>query len=226
MRDADPGASAASRRDQCMNDLRPRMQRSDKHFGALQRRRRRLASTIPSGSFFSILGPSGCGKTTLMRMIAGFEEPAAGDIRIKGSLGAGDAAQPAQRQDGVPAPGAVPDDECRREHRLRPALPRRRQAEIARRSASVLERVGLPDVAREGDQPAFRRPEAAHRDRPLHGARTRRAAARRAARRARPEAARAHEDRTQAAAARSSTRPSSTSPTTSPRRWSCPTTWR
>jgi spermidine/putrescine transport system ATP-binding protein len=39
---------------------------------------------IPSGSFFSILGPSGCGKTTLMRMIAGFEDPTAGDIRIKG----------------------------------------------------------------------------------------------------------------------------------------------
>ncbi|SLN63675.1 ABC transporter ATP-binding protein [Oceanibacterium hippocampi] len=39
---------------------------------------------IPSGSFFSILGPSGCGKTTLMRMIAGFENPTAGDIRIKG----------------------------------------------------------------------------------------------------------------------------------------------
>ena len=39
---------------------------------------------IPSGSFFSILGPSGCGKTTLMRMIAGFETPSAGDIRIKG----------------------------------------------------------------------------------------------------------------------------------------------
>ena len=39
---------------------------------------------IPSGTFFSILGPSGCGKTTLMRMIAGFEEPSAGDIRIKG----------------------------------------------------------------------------------------------------------------------------------------------
>ena len=39
---------------------------------------------IASGSFFSILGPSGCGKTTLLRMIAGFEEPASGDIRIKG----------------------------------------------------------------------------------------------------------------------------------------------
>ena len=38
---------------------------------------------IPGGSFFSILGPSGCGKTTLMRMIAGFEKPDRGDIRIK-----------------------------------------------------------------------------------------------------------------------------------------------
>ena len=39
---------------------------------------------VPPGSFFSILGPSGCGKTTLMRMIAGFETPTSGDIRIKG----------------------------------------------------------------------------------------------------------------------------------------------
>lgn len=43
-----------------------------------------VSFNIPSGSFFSILGPSGCGKTTLMRMIAGFEEPNAGDIKIKG----------------------------------------------------------------------------------------------------------------------------------------------
>ena len=40
---------------------------------------------IPSGSFFSILGPSGCGKTTLIRMIAGFEQPNSGEIRIKGT---------------------------------------------------------------------------------------------------------------------------------------------
>ncbi len=38
---------------------------------------------VPAGSFFSILGPSGCGKTTLMRMIAGFEHPDAGDILLK-----------------------------------------------------------------------------------------------------------------------------------------------
>ncbi|WP_370399103.1 ABC transporter ATP-binding protein [Sulfitobacter sp. JB4-11] len=43
-----------------------------------------VSFSIPEGSFFSILGPSGCGKTTLMRMIAGFENPSAGDIFIKG----------------------------------------------------------------------------------------------------------------------------------------------
>lgn len=30
---------------------------------------------IRQGEFFSILGPSGCGKTTLLRIIAGFEQP-------------------------------------------------------------------------------------------------------------------------------------------------------
>ena len=37
---------------------------------------------IASGEFFSLLGPSGCGKTTSLRMIAGFERPDAGRIRI------------------------------------------------------------------------------------------------------------------------------------------------
>jgi spermidine/putrescine transport system ATP-binding protein len=40
---------------------------------------------VAPGEFFSILGPSGCGKTTLMRMIAGFEHPTSGDIRIRGA---------------------------------------------------------------------------------------------------------------------------------------------
>lgn len=39
---------------------------------------------VPEGSFFSILGPSGCGKTTLLRMIAGFEEPTSGVLEIRG----------------------------------------------------------------------------------------------------------------------------------------------
>jgi spermidine/putrescine transport system ATP-binding protein len=40
---------------------------------------------IREGEFFSLLGPSGCGKTTTMRMIAGFEEPTRGAIRLRGS---------------------------------------------------------------------------------------------------------------------------------------------
>jgi spermidine/putrescine transport system ATP-binding protein len=44
-----------------------------------------LSFSVQRGSFFSILGPSGCGKTTLLRMIAGFIEPDAGDIAIGGN---------------------------------------------------------------------------------------------------------------------------------------------
>ncbi len=39
---------------------------------------------IPQGEFVSILGPSGCGKTTTLNMIAGFNTPSAGDIRVRG----------------------------------------------------------------------------------------------------------------------------------------------
>ena len=39
---------------------------------------------VHSGEFISLLGPSGCGKTTLLRMIAGFEHPDAGDIIVAG----------------------------------------------------------------------------------------------------------------------------------------------
>jgi spermidine/putrescine transport system ATP-binding protein len=40
--------------------------------------------TIARGDFFAMLGPSGCGKTTTLRMIAGFERPSAGAIRLEG----------------------------------------------------------------------------------------------------------------------------------------------
>jgi spermidine/putrescine transport system ATP-binding protein len=39
---------------------------------------------IRAGEFFSLLGPSGCGKTTTLRMIAGFEQPTAGQILLDG----------------------------------------------------------------------------------------------------------------------------------------------
>jgi len=40
--------------------------------------------SIGAGEFFSMLGPSGCGKTTTLRMIAGFDTPTEGAIRLEG----------------------------------------------------------------------------------------------------------------------------------------------
>ena len=39
---------------------------------------------VEKGEFISLLGPSGCGKTTVLRMVAGFESPSAGRIKIGG----------------------------------------------------------------------------------------------------------------------------------------------
>jgi spermidine/putrescine ABC transporter ATP-binding subunit len=39
---------------------------------------------VHPGEFLALLGPSGCGKTTTLRMIAGFDEPTAGEIEIDG----------------------------------------------------------------------------------------------------------------------------------------------
>ena len=54
-----------------------------KHFGpftALQS----VTFDIYDNEFFTLLGPSGCGKTTLLRMLAGFEAPSEGTIRLHG----------------------------------------------------------------------------------------------------------------------------------------------
>jgi ABC-type Fe3+/spermidine/putrescine transport system ATPase subunit len=43
-----------------------------------------VSLSLARGEFFALLGPSGCGKTTTLRMIAGFEDPTAGEIRLNG----------------------------------------------------------------------------------------------------------------------------------------------
>jgi spermidine/putrescine transport system ATP-binding protein len=41
--------------------------------------------SLRRGELHSLLGPSGCGKTTILRLIAGFEQPTAGEIHLNGS---------------------------------------------------------------------------------------------------------------------------------------------
>ena len=103
-----------------------------------------LSFGVPHGSFFSILGPSGCGKTTLLRIIAGFLEPDAGEVRIGG-----------QSMRNV-APNRRPVNMVFQHLALFPmmsvgenvgyGLSRRGVArdEIARRVDAMLQRVGLP----------------------------------------------------------------------------------
>jgi putrescine transport system ATP-binding protein len=43
-----------------------------------------VSLNIYEREFFALLGPSGCGKTTLMRMLAGFERPTSGEVRLGG----------------------------------------------------------------------------------------------------------------------------------------------
>ncbi|TQN43812.1 NitT/TauT family transport system ATP-binding protein [Blastococcus colisei] len=43
----------------------------------------KLDLDIPRGQFFVIVGPSGCGKTTLLRIVAGLEEPTAGEVVVR-----------------------------------------------------------------------------------------------------------------------------------------------
>jgi len=99
---------------------------------------------IGTGEFFTLLGPSGCGKTTTLRMIAGFEEPTEGTVRIDG-----------EDQVGRP-PHKRPTNTVFQSYALFPHLSvadnvafglKRKgvdAAEIKERVSAELERVGLP----------------------------------------------------------------------------------
>ncbi len=50
---------------------------------------RNLTLQVEQGIFYSLLGPSGCGKTTTLRLIAGFEQPTTGRVKIRGTDVAG-----------------------------------------------------------------------------------------------------------------------------------------
>lgn len=115
-----------------------------KHYGAFHAVDN-LSFNVARGSFFSILGPSGCGKTTLLRMIAGFLSPDAGDIQIGG-----------KPMNGVP-PNQRPVNMVFQHLALFPmmnvgdnvgyGLARRgvTKDEIKRRVGDMLERVSLPN---------------------------------------------------------------------------------
>ncbi len=54
-----------------------------KRFGSI-RAVEQVSFSLNKGEFYSLLGPSGCGKTTLLRIVAGFENPDAGRVLLDG----------------------------------------------------------------------------------------------------------------------------------------------
>jgi spermidine/putrescine transport system ATP-binding protein len=66
-----------------MSDRSVRIFQLKKKFGAVAAVDS-ISLDINAGEFFSLLGPSGCGKTTLLRLVAGLEQPDSGTIAISG----------------------------------------------------------------------------------------------------------------------------------------------
>jgi spermidine/putrescine transport system ATP-binding protein len=100
---------------------------------------------VNQGDFFSILGPSGCGKTTLLRMIAGFTEPTAGTIDIRGKDMSGIA--PNKRPVNLIFQQLALFPMMSVEDNIAFGLHRRREkkADIRKKVKAILERVDLPD---------------------------------------------------------------------------------
>ncbi|MCW2634730.1 MAG: fbpC [Blastococcus sp.] len=62
---------------------------------------------VPTGSLTALLGPSGCGKTTLLRLIAGFDDPDSGTVVVGDRVVAGPGQSVAARRRGI---GFVPQE--------------------------------------------------------------------------------------------------------------------
>ena len=107
-----------------------------------------VSLAVERGELVAFLGPSGCGKTTVLRMIAGFETPSAGAIRISGRDVTGLSAS--RRAIGMvfQAYALFPNMTVERNIGFGLKVAGKPAAEITARVAEMLALIKLPDLAR------------------------------------------------------------------------------
>ncbi|MBV8185434.1 MAG: ABC transporter ATP-binding protein, partial [Hyphomicrobiales bacterium] len=101
---------------------------------------------VERGEFISFLGPSGCGKTTTLRMVAGFEQPSAGSIRIDGRDVVG--LRPNQRNIGMvfQSYALFPNMTVAQNVAFGLKIAKRPEAQIKPRVAEMLQMIKLPQL--------------------------------------------------------------------------------
>lgn len=109
-----------------------------------------LNLSINQGEIITLLGPSGCGKTTILRMIAGFEQPTTGKIRIGEDIVYSDKrfVPPEKRGVGMVFQDYALFPHLNIEKNIAFGLNKWRRNEKKARVAEVLELVGLSDYAK------------------------------------------------------------------------------
>jgi ABC-2 type transport system ATP-binding protein len=108
-----------------------------------------LNLTVEEGEVFGFLGPNGAGKTTTILMLLGLTEPTSGDVSVCGFSPSRESLEVKKRVGYLPESPGFYDDISARENLLYMArLNRIPEGEAQRRTAQVLEQVGLADEGR------------------------------------------------------------------------------
>jgi NitT/TauT family transport system ATP-binding protein len=100
---------------------------------------------VPEGAFIALLGPSGCGKSTILNIIAGFEQPTAGEFRIAGSP---PGPPGPDRAVVFQEPALFPWLTVRGNVTFGPRVQRRRRADYEEAASRIIRLVGLADFER------------------------------------------------------------------------------